>query len=99
VELLFVLVIAAGIGLGIRYVVGPRRSTYGVLLIPAISVIVTAIVWVALLWLGQSFDGGWIWAVSLVVGPGVALLVALTIPQRRERADRALLTRLSGGKA
>ena len=55
-ELLFVTVIGAGIGLIVRYVL-PSRGTYGVLLVPAISAAATAITWVALLWAGQTFDG------------------------------------------
>ena len=50
-ELLFVTVIGAGIGLIVRYVL-PSRGTYGVLLVPAISAAATAITWVALLWAG-----------------------------------------------
>jgi hypothetical protein len=98
-ELLFVLVISAGLGLGVRFASGNGRTSYGITLVPAISVAVTGIVWVALLWLGFTFDGGWIWLISLVVGPVVALIVALRLPRARANADRAMLTRLSGGKA
>jgi hypothetical protein len=98
-ELLFVLVISAGIGLLARMASGNRRHSYGLTLVPAISVAVSAVVWIALLWSGQTFDGGWIWLISLVVGPLVALIVALRLPHRREVTDRALLTKLSSGKA
>lgn len=98
-ELLFVAVIAAGLGLGVRYVSGRDRTIYGMTLIPAISTAVAMVVWVILLWVGFTFDGGWIWFYSLVAGPVVALIVALRLPKTRAISDRAMLTRLSSGKA
>ena len=97
-ELLFVTVIGAGVGAIIRYAL-PRRGSYGSLLLPAIAAAVTSIVWVALLWLGLTFDGGWIWVASLGTSTIVSILVALLLPRARNRADADMLTRLSGGKA
>lgn len=97
-ELLFVIVIAASIGLILRYLV-PRRGTYGLLLLPAIATAVGAIVWVVLLWLGWTFDGTWIWVVSLTAAGIAALVVGLVLPRRRVEADAQLLSHLSGGKA
>lgn len=92
-ELLFVTVIGAALALGARYAV-PGRETHGLLLIPAIGAAATAVTWVLLLWLGFTFDGGWIWVFSLVIGPGVALAFALLLPPRRRAADDELLARL-----
>lgn len=97
-ELLFVIVIAAAIGLGVRYIV-PKRGTYGVLLLPAIAAAVASVVWVGLLWLGWRFDGTWIWVVSLAAAGVAALVLALVLPRRRVHHDERLLTQLSGGKA
>jgi hypothetical protein len=97
-ELLFVTVIGAGIGAIVRYSL-PRRGMYGVLLLPAVAAAVTSVVWVALLWLGLTFDGGWIWVASLGSAVAVSLAVALLLPRRRIESDAALLTKLSGGKA
>jgi hypothetical protein len=97
-ELLFVTVIAAGIGAIVRYAV-PSRGAYGLFLLPALAAAVTAIVWVALVWSGFTFDGGWIWAISLVAGGLAALLTAVLLPRQRKTADARLLTQLSGGKA
>ena len=72
------------------------RSTYGVLLTPAIGTAVTVVVWVALLWAGFTFDGGWIWLISLLVGAVAALAVPFVVPARRQAADDALLAELSG---
>ena len=97
-ELLYVTVIGAGIGAIVRYAV-PRRGSYGALLLPAIAAAVTSVVWVALLWLGLTFDGGWIWVASLGAAVVVALLTALLIPGRRAQADVALFDNLAGVKA
>jgi hypothetical protein len=97
-ELLFVIVIAAGIGLLVHLITG-GRDTHGITLLPGIDAVVTAVVWEGLLWLGWKFDGTWIWVVSLVAGGLTALVFGLVLPRSRRTADRALLTKLSGGKA
>lgn len=98
-ELLFVTLIAAGIGSLAHYLI-PGRETRGSLLLPGIAAAVTAIVWEALLWGPRfTFDGGWIWFISLTVGGLVAVVVAALLPKRRREKDRALLTKLSGGRA
>jgi hypothetical protein len=93
-ELLFVILIAFGIG-SLAYYVLPGRAQYGSMLIPSISAALSAVVWVGLLWAGWKFDGGWIWVVSLVAGAVVALILALTIPRSRRTHDEAMLQRLS----
>ena len=93
-ELLFVTLISFCIGLGARYAL-PGRDTYGVALIPSISAVVTAVVWVGLTWLGWKFDGGWIWVVSLAAGGVVSLVLALILPRARRGHDENLLQQLS----
>lgn len=93
-ELLFVTLISFCIGLGARYAL-PGRDTYGVVLLPAIAAAFTAVVWVALTWLGWKFDGGWIWVVSLAVGAVISLVLALTVPGRRRENDDRMLQELS----
>jgi len=97
-ELLFVVLIAAGLGFIAHYAI-PGRETRGSILLGAIAASVAAALWVSLLWLGFTFDGGWIWVISLVAAGVAALVVALTLPPRRRASDLALLTKLSGGKA
>jgi hypothetical protein len=94
VELLFVTLGGAIIGIAARYAM-PRRHTHGVTLLPAIGAAVAAVVWVGLTWLGWAWDGGWIWAVSLVASGVVPSLVALLIGRARERHDAELFTRIS----
>jgi hypothetical protein len=93
-ELLFAAVIGAILGLVVNYVT-PGRTSYGGALLPATAAAVTAAVWVALLWLGWTFDGGWIWVVSLVAGAAVSLALALTLPKKRRLADERLQQRLA----
>lgn len=97
-ELLFVILIAAGLGFIAHYTI-PGRETRGSLLLGAIAAAVAAIAWEALLWLGFTFDGGWIWLISLVLGGVAAIVFAVVLPRRRRVSDRALLTKLSGGRA
>jgi hypothetical protein len=97
-ELLFVVLIAATLGLVIRSLVR-GRETFGAALLPAVSTAVSSIIWVALLWLGWRFDGTWIWVASLVIGGVAALIVGLRIPPARRAADVALYATLAGTKA
>ncbi|WP_243695153.1 hypothetical protein [Agromyces protaetiae] len=93
-ELLFVVLGGAILGLAARYVL-PKRHTHGVVLIPAIGAAVAAVVWVGLTWLGWAWDGGWIWVASLAAAGVVAAASALLIGPRREHADHVLFERLS----
>lgn len=97
-ELLFVLVIAACIGGLVRYLL-PGRHSYGMLLLPAVDLVATAIIWVGLTWAGWRFDGGWIWVAALGGGGVVAILVELAVWQSRTRSDRHRLHELTGGRA
>lgn len=93
-ELLFVVVIAACLGAIARYTL-PRRSSYGLVLLPALAAAVAAIVWVALTWAGMPWDGGWIWAITLVVATGAAIATALILPRSRDAADERLFAELN----
>jgi hypothetical protein len=92
-ELLFVTVIGAGIGFITRYVTRGREH-YGALLLPAVAGATTAAVWVLLLWAGLTFDGGWIWVISLAAAVIVSVALALQLPRHRVKDDQLLLNRL-----
>ncbi|MGE3192514.1 MAG: hypothetical protein AB7K08_03475 [Microbacteriaceae bacterium] len=93
-ELVYVTVIGAAIGLLARYVL-PGRRTYGILLLPAAAAAVTATVWVGLVWLGFTFDGGWIWVISLAAAVVTSVAIPLTLPRYREAYDERLMHRLA----
>lgn len=97
-ELLFVLVIAAGIGGLVRYVL-PGRHSYGLLLLPAVAVVIAAVVWEALTWLGWKYDGGWIWVVTFGATVLGTVLVWLAVWRGRLAGDGRLLHELSKGRA
>jgi len=89
-ELLFVALGGAILGLAARYAL-PRRLTHGSVLVPAVGTGVAALVWVVLTWLGWAWDGGWIWWVSFIVAGLAAVLVDILLGKRRETADLAML--------
>ena len=95
-ELLFVVLGGAIIGLAGRYLL-PYRHTHGSVLIPAVGVVAASVLWVALTWAGLKWDGGWIWWITLL---GTALIVAvadLAIGRLRTQADDRMLHALAKG--
>jgi hypothetical protein len=96
-ELVYVTVIGAGLATILRYVL-PGRQAYGVVLMPALGAAVTAAVWVALLWAGFTFDGGWIWVISLAAAVVIPTIVALVLSRGRADSDARELHLLSAGK-
>jgi hypothetical protein len=92
-ELLFVTVLGAGIGFLARYTMSGREH-HGALLLPALAAATTAAVWVILLWAGMTFDGGWIWVISLAAAVLVSVGMAVVLPRRRVEHDTLLLHRL-----
>ena len=97
-ELLFVILIAAGIGFIVRYAI-PGRETHGALLIGSVSAVVATVVWSILLWVGFTFDGGWIWVWSIAAAVAVSIATVLILPRKRNESDARLLAQLSGAKA
>jgi hypothetical protein len=93
-ELLFVALGGALLGLAARYAL-PRRLTHGSVLIPAVGTGVASLVWVALTWLGWAWDGGWIWWVSLTVAAIASVVVDVFVGRRREAADLTMLHTIS----
>ncbi|MGH1523259.1 hypothetical protein ACRAWC_03975 [Leifsonia sp. L25] len=95
-ELLFVALAGAILGLGARYLL-PNRHTHGSVLMPALGVSVACILWVALSWAGLKWNGGWIWWTTLI-GTGVVVIVAdLVIGRLRTAHDEKLLHTLTRG--
>jgi quaternary ammonium compound-resistance protein SugE len=97
-ELLFVILGGAILGLIAQYVL-LSRELRGTLLLPALGAGVAAIVWASLTWVGLRFDGGWIWAISLVAAGGISVLVGVVASRRRRNSDAETLVRLGGRSA
>jgi hypothetical protein len=96
VELLFVALGGAVLGLAARYLL-PGRSTQGAVLVPAIGTGVAALIWVALTWFGWAYDGGWIWVVSLVVAGFACVASDIVLTRTRSLSDQRMLHSLSHG--
>ncbi|WP_431220800.1 hypothetical protein [Leifsonia xyli] len=95
-ELLFVVLGGAIIGLAGRYLL-PNRHTHGAVLMPALGAVAAAVLWVALTWAGLKWDGGWIWWITLL---GTALVVAVSdvlIGRLRTQSDDRMLHALTKG--
>ncbi|WP_022886215.1 hypothetical protein [Glaciibacter superstes] len=89
-ELMFVALGGAILGLGTRYIL-PGRSTQGSVLLPAIATAAASVFWVALTWLGLKWDEGWIWWISLGLAAIVAVVTKLLIVRTRARGDERML--------
>jgi uncharacterized membrane protein YeaQ/YmgE (transglycosylase-associated protein family) len=89
-ELLFVALGGAIVGLVARYLL-PGRSTQGSVLVPAIGTAVASVLWVALTWLGWKWDGGWIWWVALGGALVVSVAADLMLSRRRAQSDQRML--------
>jgi hypothetical protein len=97
-ELLFVAVIAVGIGV-VAFAAAPHRDRMGVALMPAFAMALAAVIWVALTWAGMPWDGGWIWVATLVGTGVVTILAALRVGRDRQRSDARLFSSLAGERA
>ncbi len=97
-ELLYVTVIGAFVGLALRYIV-PGHDAYGLFLLPGVGAAATAAIWAALVWAGLKFDGGWIWVAALAGGGVISLVAILLIVRTRKAGDARRLHTLSGGRA
>jgi hypothetical protein len=93
-ELLFVALGGVILGLAARLVL-PGRSTQGFILVPAIGAAVASVVWVALTWLGWTWDSGWIWLVALGLAAVVSVAAELLIWRLRTRGDKRMLHELT----
>jgi NADPH-dependent 2,4-dienoyl-CoA reductase/sulfur reductase-like enzyme len=93
-ELLFITLAGAIIGLAGRYLL-PHRHTHGAALMPAIGVIASAVLWVGLTWAGLKWDGGWIWVITLLGTAAIVVITDLVIGRVRTTHDANLLATLS----
>ena len=95
-ELLFIALGGALLGLGARYLL-PNRHTHGAVLIPALGVIAATVLWVALTWAGLKWDGGWIWWITLVGTAVIVAAVDIVVGRVRTGHDDKLLHTFAKG--
>ncbi|MGJ4843143.1 MULTISPECIES: hypothetical protein [unclassified Leifsonia] len=95
-ELLFVALGGAIIGLAARYLL-PNRHTHGAVLMPALGVMVSSVLWVALTWAGLKWNGGWIWWITLLGTALVVAVVDVVIGRVRTAHDDRMLADLTKG--
>ncbi|NEN06842.1 hypothetical protein G3T36_13315 [Diaminobutyricibacter tongyongensis] len=93
-ELLFITLAGAIIGLAARYLL-PHRHTHGSALMPAIGVIASAVLWEGLTWAGLKWDGGWIWVITLLGTTAIVVVTDLVVGRVRTTHDAKLLATLS----
>ena len=89
-ELLFVALGGAILGLAARYLL-PHRTTQGWALLPAIGTAVASVIWVVLTWFGLKWDEGWIWWITLGLTAIVVVVLDIVLSRRRVRADQLML--------
>ncbi|MBF4623781.1 hypothetical protein ITJ40_05910 [Clavibacter sp. VKM Ac-2872] len=94
-ELMFVALFGALIGLVARYAL-PHRATHGALLIPAVGTTAAMVAWVVLTWAGLRWDQGVIWIATLAVSALVAAGADLLVGRRRSSADARDLAAIGG---
>jgi hypothetical protein len=95
-ELMFIALLGAIMGLAARYVL-PHRHTHGVVLMPAVGVIAAAVIWEVFTWLGFKWDAGVIWWIAVLGTAFVLAAVGILTGQLRTRSDDRLFDRLSKG--
>ncbi len=89
-ELLFVALGGALLGIAARYLL-PGRHTHGSVLVPAVGTAVASIAWVTLTWLGLAWDSGWIWWVSLILAAAGSVAAGIWLSRSRTQGDRQML--------
>lgn len=85
-ELLFVVLGAAILGLIARYSL-PHRELVGAVLLPLTTAAAAAIVWVLLLWLGMKPSEPWIWLITFAIAIIKAFGGEMYLVRRRQKAD------------
>ena len=89
-ELLFIALGGAVLGLAARYAL-PGRMTHGAVLVPAIGTMVASVVWVALTWAGLAWNEGWIWWVTLGVTALASVAADMALVRTRTAGDERML--------
>jgi hypothetical protein len=95
-ELMFITLGGAIIGLAARYTL-PHRHKHGAVLIPALGAATAGLLWEVLTWAGLKWNGGVIWWITLIATAVITVGVDLVVGAVRARRDEHLLSALSKG--
>ncbi|MFM1994408.1 MAG: hypothetical protein RL537_1097 [Actinomycetota bacterium] len=78
----------------------PPSDHYGKAVPAAISLVAGSIIWLALTWLGLSYQEAWIWFAVMLGMPAAGWLGTRNLDKRRQQSEQARLSVIrSGGKA
>jgi hypothetical protein len=97
-EVAFIVVYAAILGLVTPYILG-RREEYGVLVPAAASLIAGSALWAILTWVGFKYTEAWIWIIVMLAMPAALVISARILLSRRKASDAAALLRLKNKQA
>ena len=89
-EILFVALGGVFLGIAAHYAL-PRRSSYGVAVLPGIALAVSSLAWVGLTALGWAWDAGWIWLLSLALAAAASVAAGIALGHARHSADERFL--------
>lgn len=94
-EIIIIIFISASIGaLMSASSIRDARFT-GAIVIPAVTVIVTTVIWVAMLWMGAGTETVVMWILPAVIGTGAGLVVAVAQKTTRPQWAQRRLTELT----
>lgn len=88
-ELLFVALGGAVLGIAARYAL-PGRLAHGAVLMPAIGTMVASVLWVVLTWLGLAWNEGWIWWVTLGLTALASIAADVALVRTRTAGDERM---------
>lgn len=93
-ELVLIVTFAALIGGALRYVI-PGRDRHGLVLLPAFTVAIAAILWSSAVWLGLGPSTVWPWLVALLPAAIATIWLGIVLPKQRDREDEQLFAELT----
>ncbi len=92
-EIAFLVVYAAILGLVAPYVIG-KREQYGELVPAATSLIAGSVLWAILTWVGLKYNEGWIWVIVMLAMPAALFTATSYLAKHRDKLDAAELSQI-----
>jgi hypothetical protein len=92
-EIAFLVVYAAILGLVAPYVIG-KREQYGSLVPAVASLVAGSALWAILTWVGLKYDEGWIWVIVMLAMPAALFIATSYLAKQRDKRDAAEFERI-----